>query len=221
MIIVIDGPSGSGKSSTARAVAERLGINYLDSGALYRAITWIWLEEGKPDRFIDILASSQIRFHYEQGRFTIQVDGKCIDHEIRGKRVSDQVSRVAAMKPVRAYVNRLMRERIRDGIYIADGRDLGTAVFPDADVKIYMDASLEVRADRRFRELKRAGHEITRKEVNENLAARDRTDRSRSADPLAIAEDAIRIDNSSRSFEQLVDDISRIIRERIGPGSEQ
>lgn len=213
MIIVIDGPSGSGKSSTAKAVAEKLGIEYLDSGALYRAVTLIWLEEERPSEseFLDILSSKKIRFEYTEGTFCIRMNGRDLTLELRRPYVSDHVSRVAALPKVRGFVNRLMREAVRNGLYIADGRDLGTVVFPDADLKIYMDASLDVRADRRFDELKNAGESISRKEVKENLRLRDHADSTRDEAPLVQPEGAKRIDTSRISFDEQVEEISSYI----------
>lgn len=213
MIVVIDGPSGSGKSSTAKAVAEKLGIEYLDSGALYRAVTLIWLEEEKPSEseFLDILSSKQIRFAYTEDTFRIQVNGRDLTLEVRRPYVSDHVSRVAALPKIRRFVNQLMREAVSNGFYIADGRDLGTVVFPDADLKIYMDASLDVRAERRFEELKHAGESISRKEVKENLQRRDHADSTREEAPLVQSEGAKRIDTSRISFDEQVEEISSYV----------
>lgn len=216
MIIVIDGPSGSGKSSTARAVAGILGIQYLDSGALYRAVTVLWIREGKTqEMFLDILSSKDIRFEYLDGEFRVWIDGEEITGEIRRPAVSDQVSRVAAIPDVRRFVNNLMRRAVRKRDFIADGRDLGTAVFPDADLKFYLDASPEVRAVRRHRELKASGEKIALSDVRDNLIQRDRADRSRELDPLAKADDALMIDGSDKSFDEQVREICTIIQSKL------
>ncbi len=216
MIIVIDGLSGSGKSSTARAVADRLGIQYLDSGALYRAVTWIWLEEGRPeDSFIDILSSKTITFYDRGGQFHVEVDGENLAGEIRKQRVSEAVSQVAARPEVRAFVNELMREAVRKNHFIADGRDLGSAVFPDAELKIFMDASLDVRAERRYAELKRSGEKASMRNVRQNLADRDRQDQSREADPLVKTDDAVELDTTDLTFDDQVNRVVEMIRERF------
>jgi len=214
MIIVIDGLSGSGKSTTARAVAEILGIEYLDSGALYRAVTWIWLEEGRPpeEAFSEVLASKAIEFEYRDQTFVVCVDSRDISREIRKPVVSDHVSRVAAMTEVRRFVNRLMKECVADRFFIADGRDLGSSVFPDAELKFFMKASLERRAERRYAELHSNGEEITLDQVRENLQMRDHVDQTREADPMVISPEAMVIDTSEKTFDEQVGDIIEVIR---------
>lgn len=214
MIIVIDGLSGSGKSTTARAVAEILGIEYLDSGALYRAVTWIWLEEGRPEdeTFSGLLASKDVQFEYRDRAFVVCVDSRDISSEIRRPAVSDEVSRIAAMKEVRRFVNRLMTNSVAGRYFIADGRDLGSSVFPDADLKFFMKASLERRAERRFAELEKAEDEVTLEQVRENLQMRDHADQSREADPMVVSPDAYIIDTSEKTFDEQVEEIIAVIR---------
>ncbi|MEX2601481.1 MAG: (d)CMP kinase [Balneolaceae bacterium] len=216
MIIVIDGLSGSGKSSTAKAVAERIGINYLDSGALYRVATWIWLENGETEEaFLDNLSSNDIRFRYEDREFHVSVNGRDITGLIRSERVSAAVSTVAANPEVRAFVNAMMRQAVQEGVWIADGRDLGTAVFPNAELKFFMKASIDVRARRRYEELLQQGEMADFNSVKQNLAERDRKDMSRKADPLKKPEDAIEIDTSSKTFDDQVNEICIIISKRL------
>jgi CMP/dCMP kinase len=216
MIIVIDGLSGSGKSSTAKAVAEKLGIQYLDSGALYRVATYIWLKADKDtEKFLDILPLKDIQFEYVDKDFIIHVDGVNVSHEIRKQNVSEHVSIVAAMPDVRIFINTLMRKAVKDSNYIADGRDLGSAVFPDADLKFFMEASLEVRAERRFKELKQSDESVTLRQVMENLSDRDSRDKSRKMDPLVKPEDAYIIDTSAKTFDEQVNEICTIISEKV------
>lgn len=216
MIIVIDGLSGSGKSSTAKEVAKKLGIEYLDSGALYRVVTWIWLEaEGPKESFLDNLSSKDIRFRYEDQVFQVSVDGRDITDLIRSERVSTEVSRVAAIPEVRAFVNAKMRRAVQKGAWIADGRDLGTAVFPKAELKFFMKASIDVRARRRYEELLQQGEETDFRSVKQNLADRDKKDMSRDADPLRKPEDAIEVDTSGKTFDDQVNEICTIIRNRL------
>lgn len=214
MIVVIDGPAGSGKSSTARAVANRLQIEYLDSGALYRTATLLYIEANRDQQeFFRLLDEKEISFRYEQQTFHVKIDGKSVTKEIRSPRVADSVSEVAAMPRVRAFVNNLMRSVVLDGSYIAEGRDLGTAVFPNADLKFYMLASLDERARRRFDEQKDDNPDLTLEQVKENITKRDQKDSMRKADPLKKANDAIEIDTTNLTFEQQVNQICSEVEE--------
>jgi cytidylate kinase len=205
MIVVIDGPAGSGKSSTARAVAEQLGIQFLDSGALYRAATLIYLKaEQQKELFFELLKENKISFHFKEKSFHTFINGVDVSDDIRAMEVSQNVSVVASMPEIRAHVNEIMREAVKTDLYVADGRDLGTAVFPDAKLKFFMIADLETRAQRRVNEMKAKGTEVSLREVMDNIAARDKIDSSRSADPLKKADDAIEIDTSSLSFDEQV-----------------
>lgn len=205
MIIVIDGPAGSGKSSTARAVADKMGLQYLDSGALYRALTLIYLESGcDEERFFELVNEKSISFRYEAHLFRVYIDGEEVTRKLREMEVSENVSRVASMPESRRRVNELMRSVVSDNGYIAEGRDLGTAVFPDADLKFFMSADLETRTRRRFEELRLQGVETDLEEVRENIRRRDRKDSQRRADPLKKPDDAIEIDTTNLGFEQQV-----------------
>lgn len=211
MIIVIDGPAGSGKSSTARAVAEKMEIRYLDSGALYRAATLLYLEAGCEEaEFFRLLAEKPLDFGYGEG-FRVFLGEEDVTGRIRSARVADKVSEVAAMPRVRSHVNELMRAKVARGQYIAEGRDLGTAVFPEAALKIYMSASVEERARRRYEERKEEDPGARYEDILENIEKRDRKDSSRSSDPLRKAEDAVEIDTTELTFEQQVDQICSLI----------
>ena len=215
MIIVIDGPAGSGKSSTARAVADKLKIEYIDSGALYRTAALIYIEADQDEEtFFHLLDQKNISFRYEDRAFRVEVDEEPVTDDIRTPRVANCVSEVAAMPEVRAYVNNLMRKAVEHGIYIAEGRDLGTAVFPDAALKFFMWADLEERAKRRFEERKERNPDLTLQEVRENIEQRDLKDSSRKTDPLKKADDAIEIDTTSLTFEQQVNQICLEIKQR-------
>lgn len=217
MIIVIDGPAGSGKSSTARAIARRLGIQFLDSGALYRALTYVWLDSGKVplEKFFDMLSDILLKTDYRNETFYVEVNGKDITEEIRKQRIAALVSHIASIPEIRKFVNRYMRDLVKTDLFIADGRDLGTAVFPNAELKFYMDASVDERSRRRHKELAEKDSNITLKEVKENLSKRDHLDSNRSADPLEMAKDAILIDTTGKSFEEQTTEIIKIIRSRI------
>ncbi len=214
MITVIDGPAGSGKSSTARAVADKLGIQYLDSGALYRSVTLMYIEcNHNRNTFFDQLKSIDLSFEYSNSTFFVYLNSKNITSDIRSMEVSGMVSEVASMPEVRTFVNSIMNEAIPKGNYIADGRDLGTAVFPNASLKFYMIADIETRAHRRLLELKNQSSDVTLEQILQNISERDQKDSSRDADPLKKAEDAIEIDTSSYKFEEQVD----LICEKIKP----
>jgi len=217
MIIVIDGPAGSGKSSTAKALSDRLNINYLDSGALYRAITYFWIKQGRPDNaeFFTILPNIDLDADFDNNSFSVYLNGDDISGVIRSPEVSDNVSYVASSPEVRRCVNEFMRELVNKGTFIADGRDLGTAVFPDADLKFYMDASIHERARRRFTEMQVKHKDVTLDDVIENLKKRDYLDQNRKADPLIKADDALVIDTTGKTFEEQVEYMSSIIKEKL------
>lgn len=217
MIIVIDGPAGSGKSSTAKKLAELLDIQYLDSGALYRALTFLWLKNGKPDlsEFFDMLPQVKLETEYRDQRFRVNVNNEDITKDIRNQQVANHVSEMAAKPEARNFVNQYMRKLVISDTYIADGRDLGTAVFPNADLKFYMDASLEERAKRRYRELISDDPDISFEEVKENLKERDHKDSNRTTDPLKKDEDAILIDTTGKTFEEQIDIMVSIIRKKL------
>lgn len=214
MIVVIDGPAGSGKSSTARAVAERLRIQFLDSGALYRVATLLYLKaEKNKELFFELLKENKISFHFKEKKFHAFLNGTDVSDEIRAMEVSQSVSEVASMPLVRSYVNKIMHQAVKQDVFVADGRDLGTAVFPNAALKFFMVADLETRAKRRLSELQKKGSTANLNDVMENIAERDEIDSTRSADPLKKADDAIEIDTSALNFEQQVS----IICDQIKP----
>lgn len=212
MIIVIDGPAGSGKSSTAREVANRLNLQYLDSGALYRAVTVAWLKSGKEALFFDRLNQLNLSFHYDTGLFRVWIDSEEVTDFIRTEAISSEVSYVATRPDVRAFVNKHMRDVISENVCIADGRDLGTAVFPEADLKIYMDANPEIRAKRRAMEITASGQTADSNEVLSNIIRRDEIDSARKADPLQKAEDAILVQTDDLSFQDQVELICQLIQ---------
>ena len=215
MIIVIDGPAGSGKSSTAKAVAKQMDIEYLDSGALYRALTWMYMQaDQEKETFLNILNQATIEFFYENETFHVSVDGEDITDELRTSAVSDQVSTVASFAEARTFVNRLMQKAVQTGWYIAEGRDLGTAVFPEADLKFFMKADMEERARRRYDEMQSSGVDITLDEVRANISSRDQKDSSRETDPLKPAPDAIEVDTTEMGFDEQVQHICSIIDEQ-------
>ena len=213
IIIAIDGPSGTGKSTTAKIVAKDLGITYLDTGAMYRAITFAALEKGvaPTDKAgIDqLLQSTKIRFDDNN---QIVINGINREKEIRGKQVSEAVSPYSAIPEVRSVLTQWQREIAGERSCILDGRDIGTVVFPSADFKFFLVTDLKVRAERRYQECLQKGIAMTLEEIEKNLAERDRIDSSRATAPLKKADDAIEIDTTQLSIEQQV----KKIEDRVG-----
>jgi cytidylate kinase len=173
-----------------------------------------WLASEMDVLFFDRLNSLNLTFRYENGLFRVWINNEEVTQQIRSEKVSSSVSDVASRSDVRAFVNSKMHEVISDSICIADGRDLGTAVFPDADLKIYMDASADVRADRRTEELIASGVKSNRDEVLKSILKRDELDSNREADPLRMADDAIRIQTDDLTFDDQVNLICNMIQEK-------
>lgn len=199
-IIAIDGYSSCGKSTLAKALAGKLHYLYIDSGAMYRAVTLYFMRNAVPvnsaEKVSAALAQIHIDFHIEPGKTSILLNGEDVSDEIRQMPVSDYVSEVSAVKAVReAMVAQQQRMGTNKSI-VMDGRDIGTTVFPDAHLKIFMTADPKVRAERRYLELKAKGESITLEEVFRNLAHRDYIDTTRAESPLVRAEDAIVLDNT-------------------------
>ena len=204
IIIAIDGYSSTGKSSFAKLVAKKFDFLYLDSGALYRGVTLFAREEGliSEGNVIDPLLEERLAgldLHFnEEGKLC--TGERCIEKEIRSMEVSSQVSPIAAVPYVRAFVDEKLREYGRKGRIVMDGRDIGTAVFPNAELKIFMTASEEVRAQRRFDELVSKGENPTLEDVVKNLRDRDYIDSHRETNPLRRADDAYGRDNTVMGF---------------------
>jgi cytidylate kinase len=203
-VVTIDGPGAAGKSTTARAVATRLGFLYLDTGALYRALAYKVIEHGvsADDREAveRLAAESQIDLSGSPDQAHVWLDGEDVSDRIRTPAVSELASRLAAQPNVRARLMEVQRSLGRRGPVVAEGRDLGTVVFPDAAIKIYLDADLETRARRRHRELQARGIPAALDAVREELTRRDTRDRERTDSPLKPAPDAKIVDSSGLDF---------------------
>jgi cytidylate kinase len=216
VIVAIDGPSGTGKSSTSRAVAAQLGLSYLDTGAQYRAITWWMVSNG-----IDVTDASAIAAAAEKPEIisgtdpsapTISVDGTDVAGPIRTQEVTAKVSAVSAVPEVRARITELQRSlaaSAENGI-VVEGRDIGTTVLPDADLKVFLTASPQARAARRSGELKGADINATR----EALIKRDAADSSRKTSPLAKADDAVEVDTSDLTLQQVIECVVTLVEEK-------
>lgn len=202
IIIAIDGYSSCGKSTLAKAIAARLGYAYVDSGAMYRAVTLYFLHHYIPlddaPAIEEALHNIHIDFHYNPilQRNETWLNGESVEEAIRSLEVSNLVSPVSAIKSVRTTMVHLQRKAGKNKGIVMDGRDIGTNVFPNAEIKIFMTASPEIRAQRRFDELKAKGQHHTLEEIQHNLAERDRIDTTRSENPLIQAADALVLDNS-------------------------
>jgi len=216
-IIAIDGPAGSGKTTTARLLAERLGYTYIDTGAMYRALTLASLEEGIPledHALAAFVRRSRIELrHSPQGQRTY-LDGRDVTERIRMPDVTAHVSVVSSFPSVREAMVRLQQQMGSRGGVVMDGRDIGTAVFPDADVKVYMTADLDTRAVRRLEELRSTEPTLTLEDVKEQLDQRDQFDSAREFSPLRRADDAIVIDTTNLTIEEQVERIMQYIRNR-------
>lgn len=218
--IAIDGYSSTGKSSFAKRIARELDFHYLDSGALYRAVTLYALEKGyiSPEGNIDTaslerdLQSLDVHFD-EQGRTCI--GGRCVENEIRTLRVSGKVSPISTIPQVRDYVNRLLRICGKNGRIVMDGRDIGTTVFPNAELKIFMTADPMVRASRRAAEMQAKGEKADIDEVLANLKERDYIDSHREVSPLTQAPDAVVLDNSSMTMDDQMEWVLDLIEKRF------
>jgi cytidylate kinase len=223
-VIAIDGPAGSGKSTTARAVARSLGFTHIDSGALYRTLTLIALEKlgadgraWRGDVLAALAAEQGIRVVARGGEYRIERLGKPVGDEIRSDAVNREVSRVAAMRPVRDFVNVLLRAAAAGGGVVMDGRDIGTAVFPDAEIKVFLVADAEERARRRLAERGRPTDEKTVRAEAGALEKRDQHDMGREADPLLCAPDAVVIDTTRLDFADQVEAVLALVRKRKVP----
>jgi cytidylate kinase len=210
-VIAIDGPAGSGKSTVARALAARLGLEYLDTGAMYRSVTFAALRRGIDPGEADQVARMAAELVLEVGPEAVVVDGVDATIEIRGPEVSRAVSTVAANPDVRTEMVRRQREWVaaRDG-GVLEGRDIGTVVFPDAELKVYLTADPEVRAQRRSKEVQDLDYET----VAADLARRDALDQGREASPLVEAPDAFLVDTTGLTVEEIIDLIATELASR-------
>ncbi len=216
IIIAIDGPAGSGKSTAAKNIAQKLGFTYLDTGAMYRAITYIALQKGIADDLnavIELAKSITLDLKFENGVTRVFVDGIEITNEIRNPEVNSKVSDISKIPEVRSEMVKIQKRIGALGNVIAEGRDVTTVVFPNADFKIYMIASIEERARRRFKEFQEKNINISLEEVKANLQMRDDIDSNRSVSPLKKAEDAYEFDNSNIPIDKELDLLLKKIEE--------
>jgi cytidylate kinase len=218
LIIAIDGPSAAGKSTLAKRLAKDLGLTYLDTGAMYRALALKVLTEGIDIRneavLKELIGRTEIDLAETGGQLQVLLDGKDVSEAIRTPEVSQMASRVSALKVVRQRMLVLQRALGQRGNVVAEGRDIGTVVFPAAEVKIYLDASLQERARRRVAELRKAGQQVSVDETLQEMAERDKRDSERDLAPLRKADDAIAIDSSALDAEALAQKVMQEIRQK-------
>lgn len=224
IIIAIDGFSSTGKSTLAKQLAKHLGYIYVDTGAMYRAVTYFAMENGYIDgEYFDVqtlvqsLDSIRITFEFnpDLGFAEVYLNGKNIEKEIRSIEVSNYVSRIAEISEVRAKLVEQQQKMGEEKGIVMDGRDIGTVVFPHAELKIFMTASAQVRAKRRFDELTEKGYDVTFDEVLENVEERDYIDTHRKDSPLRRADDAVEVDNSMLTREQQFDIVVSFAKKAI------
>lgn len=215
-VITIDGPAGAGKTSIAKIVSRKLGYNYIDTGAMYRAISWKAFRKkidlkAKKD-LIKMVRNTKIELKNRAGMVSVHLDGKDVTNKIRSKRLAEGASILATIPEVRKELMKIQRRLGSSGGIVMEGRDIGTVVFPQADYKFYLDASIKERTLRRYRELKAKGEEGELAELEKAIRSRDKRDRTRRVAPLKIAPDAIVIDSTDMSKKEVVDFILKRIQ---------
>lgn len=223
MVVAVDGHSSTGKSTVAKLLAAELGYTYIDTGAMYRVVTLEAMRKGlirgeelDREHLRECLKEINIGFKYNvaENRYETYLNGECIEDQIRGMEVSGHVSLIASVDFVREFLVKKQREMGKAGGVVMDGRDIGSVVFPDAEIKFFMTASPDVRAMRRYKELTEKGEKVSYQEVEENVRKRDYLDENREMSPLKQTADAIRIDNSNLSIEEEVRFMAGLVREK-------
>ncbi|MBP8616577.1 (d)CMP kinase [Veillonella sp.] len=217
--IAVDGPAGAGKSSISKVVANTLGYLYIDTGAMYRAVTWAVLDQDlNPDdqaQVESILPSLELTMEPSDASCKVFIKGRDVTGLIRQQTINDNVSKIASYKAVRAYLVERQQAMAQVGGVILDGRDIGSVVLPDAELKIYLTASVEARAKRRWLEVKETDNEQPLVEIQESVQNRDEMDKNRKESPLVCVEDAIVVDSSNLTFEETVAHILTLVQETI------
>ena len=221
-MVAIDGPMGSGKGTVARLVARALGFRHVDTGAMYRAVAWKALREGVPlddlQAVAELARRTRVDLDTEPEGNRVWCDGEDVTDAIRSVQVNAAVRRVAANAGVRSVLMERQRSLAREGGVVVEGRDIGTVVLPDADLKVYLVASLDERARRRWQELRARGEDVSLEAVRELVREDDEAAQTRAVAPLRRAEDAVVVDSTSRSPEEVAEEIARLVRSRVARG---
>jgi len=215
--IAIDGPAGSGKSTTAKLLANKLSYNYLDTGATYRAATYLWLSENKPeiDKFKLIFNAANIEIRFDNFKQLTLLNGQDISKEIREQEVTSNVSYVSSLDFIREKLVKLQRDFSENKGVIVDGRDIGTVVLPNAELKIYLVASIEERARRRALELDKLGVKVVLEDIKLDIERRDKLDSEREISPLKKANDALEVDTTGMTIGDQVNHIYELALKKI------
>ena len=217
-VVAVDGTAGSGKGSITKIVAERLNLKTIDTGTMYNCVTHKMLEQNvklkKKKKIMEILKNIKIEFVDEDKEKKVKLNGRDVTLKIRSKEVNEFVSPVSTVRVVREYLANMQREMAKSIDVIMEGRDIGTNVFPNADVKIYLDATVEERAKRRFRQNKENGIDIPFEEILKNVKERDYIDSHREIAPLTKAPDAVYIDSTGMTIEEEAEEVIKIINEK-------
>ncbi|SHI93439.1 (d)CMP kinase [Parasporobacterium paucivorans] len=217
--IAIDGPAGAGKSTIAKEVAHRLSFIYVDTGAMYRALALACIRDGvsaeDKEGVVKSCENASVTIEYVNGEQCVQLNGENVNPYIRSEEVSKMSSSISAYGEIRSMLLNLQRNLARNNNVIMDGRDIGTAVLPDADVKIYLTARTEIRAKRRFEQLRNKDSELSIDAIEKEIIERDNRDMNRKIAPLKIAENAVLVDTSNLSIEEAISTITEIIHDRV------
>ncbi|MCL1864843.1 MAG: (d)CMP kinase [Spirochaetes bacterium] len=216
-IVAVDGPAGSGKSSVCRRVAIEMGAKYIDSGAIYRAITWYFMDKHGDDllteNIIDQLNNVNIEQIFEKnGDIKTLLNNKDVSKAIREEKIAEKISFFSDNMEIRDYVTSLLRKWSKENFIIMDGRDIGTVVFPNADLKVYLDASVDVRTERRVKEYAELGKKVDENSIRNQIIKRDFNDENREFGPLKKSNDSVYLDTSNMSFNDVIEKIIELIK---------
>ena len=216
LVVAIDGPAGAGKSTVAKLAAQQLGYTYIDTGAMYRAVAWKTLQQGQPvtdELILSVVPDITVDLRYHDGKTTVLVDGTDVTASIRTPEINRIVSQVAALGPVRTKMVDLQRDMATRGGVLMDGRDIASHVLPQADVKIFLTASIEERAHRRWLEMREKGYDIPLEQLQKDIAARDKADSEREISPLVQVKEATLLDTTGMSIDEVVAKILELCNE--------